>query len=185
MSENKRCGAKHRNREGICGLPAGWGTDHVGEGRCKHHGGLTPRGAASPHFKSGMYSQYVDPGQLVGFGEWEAEVGPAFNLERRLLGIMFILEQWVYHGAAMTKEGVEIPLEPTAVAAMLNAITRTYQAITKRHEGETIYIKFTPEIERAFAAIGDAIGEHVSDPAEADAVVAAIGEALEGLNTQS
>lgn len=35
------CGAK--NRQGKpCTRPAGWGTDHNGVGRCKHHGGATP-----------------------------------------------------------------------------------------------------------------------------------------------
>jgi hypothetical protein len=35
-----RCGADGRTRP--CLLPAGWGTDHVGVGRCKLHGGSTP-----------------------------------------------------------------------------------------------------------------------------------------------
>lgn len=40
------CGATKRDGSGeACGLPAGWGTDHVGEGRCKHHdGGGAPKG---------------------------------------------------------------------------------------------------------------------------------------------
>lgn len=30
------------NRAGeLCGRPAGWGTDHAGEGKCKHHGGAS------------------------------------------------------------------------------------------------------------------------------------------------
>lgn len=34
------CGRKKRDGSGDkCGLPAGWGTDHVGEGACKLHGG--------------------------------------------------------------------------------------------------------------------------------------------------
>lgn len=38
------CGAKRRQGEpgDVCKLPAGWGTDHVGLGRCKLHGGSTP-----------------------------------------------------------------------------------------------------------------------------------------------
>lgn len=52
------CGAKNRSGE-PCQRPAGWGTDHVGEGRCKLHGGLTPRGADSPHYKHGAYSRYA------------------------------------------------------------------------------------------------------------------------------
>lgn len=39
------CGADNRDGE-PCGLPAGWGTDHQGEGRCKHHGGATTGGGA-------------------------------------------------------------------------------------------------------------------------------------------
>ena len=33
------------NRQGLpCGMAAGYGTDHVGVGLCKHHGGSTPGG---------------------------------------------------------------------------------------------------------------------------------------------
>lgn len=35
------CGARTRSR-GVCAHPAGWGTDHPGQGRCKLHGGATP-----------------------------------------------------------------------------------------------------------------------------------------------
>lgn len=37
----KHCGGKKRQSEGTCTRPAGWGTDHVGYGRCKLHGGST------------------------------------------------------------------------------------------------------------------------------------------------
>lgn len=35
------CGARGRTGK-PCGLPAGWGTPHVGSGRCRKHGGSTP-----------------------------------------------------------------------------------------------------------------------------------------------
>jgi hypothetical protein len=36
------CGGKRKHGEpGTCRRPAGWGTDHVGIGRCKLHGGCT------------------------------------------------------------------------------------------------------------------------------------------------
>lgn len=45
MPDTPRCGASKRNGNGEpCQLPAGWGTDHKGEGRCKHHGGASPGG---------------------------------------------------------------------------------------------------------------------------------------------
>lgn len=37
-----RCGAKNRQHTGYCTLPAGWGTQHQGFGRCRKHGGNTP-----------------------------------------------------------------------------------------------------------------------------------------------
>jgi len=37
------CNAKKRQGEGHCKKPAGWGTDHVGAGLCKLHGGSTKR----------------------------------------------------------------------------------------------------------------------------------------------
>jgi hypothetical protein len=37
----KTCGAKKREG-GICVLAAGWGTNHLGIGRCKFHGGAVP-----------------------------------------------------------------------------------------------------------------------------------------------
>lgn len=39
----EHCGAT-RKRGGRCARPAGWGTDHVGAGHCKNHGGCTPNG---------------------------------------------------------------------------------------------------------------------------------------------
>lgn len=41
--DNPPCGAKTRSG-GTCGQHAGWGTDHVGFGHCKLHGGATRNG---------------------------------------------------------------------------------------------------------------------------------------------
>jgi len=58
MTENI-CGATNREDQ-PCGLPAGWGTDHVGEGRCKLHGGASPTGKDNPAFKHGLFSDHLD-----------------------------------------------------------------------------------------------------------------------------
>ena len=39
--DSRYCGSKKRQGDGTCTRPAGWGTDHVGEGPCKLHGGNT------------------------------------------------------------------------------------------------------------------------------------------------
>jgi hypothetical protein len=53
------CGAENRNGD-PCELPAGWGTDHNGEGRCKFHGGRNGRGRDANGFKHGLFSDYLD-----------------------------------------------------------------------------------------------------------------------------
>jgi len=53
------CGAENRHGE-PCGMTAGWGTDHVGEGRCRFHGGASPRGSDHPSFVHGLFSDYLD-----------------------------------------------------------------------------------------------------------------------------
>ena len=41
LGDEGKCGARGRSGK-PCGLPAGHGTDHVGIGRCRRHGGSTP-----------------------------------------------------------------------------------------------------------------------------------------------
>lgn len=45
------CGAKKHQGDGTCAKEAGWGTDHLGEGNCKLHGGCTPNGRKSANLK--------------------------------------------------------------------------------------------------------------------------------------
>lgn len=42
VKPDTRCNAALRKRGTLCKQPAGWGTDHVGLGRCKRHGGASP-----------------------------------------------------------------------------------------------------------------------------------------------
>lgn len=55
------CGGTKRDGSGdACSLPAGWGTDHVGEGKCKLHGGANATGEDNGAFKHGLFSDYLD-----------------------------------------------------------------------------------------------------------------------------
>ena len=49
-ADKPKCGRKKKQGPGHCARPAGWGTDHPGEGPCKLHGGKTP-------VKTGCYSK--------------------------------------------------------------------------------------------------------------------------------
>lgn len=65
------CGAKHNKRPGTCKRPAGWGTEHPGEGRCKLHGGGAQKPStryqlvnASPTLQQAIQDQQADPDPL-------------------------------------------------------------------------------------------------------------------------
>ena len=45
--EGPKCGGKRHGRDDTCQLPAGWGTDHVGYGKCRKHLGNAPTVAAA------------------------------------------------------------------------------------------------------------------------------------------
>ena len=63
MTDYETCDATRRQGDGDpCGLPAGWGTDHVGDGRCKLHGGASsgaPSGPANGNWKHGLFSEVI------------------------------------------------------------------------------------------------------------------------------
>src|SRR5215208_1617092 len=39
VTKGETCGANRGEGRPRCRMPAGWGTDHVGYGQCKYHGG--------------------------------------------------------------------------------------------------------------------------------------------------
>ncbi|MFW6437717.1 MAG: hypothetical protein ACOCZ7_01780 [Armatimonadota bacterium] len=180
---NSICGAK--TRAGTrCELRAGWGTDHVGEGRCKLHGGKTPRGADSPHFRHGQRSAYFDVNSVVEFAEWKETVGLTLALEDDLLYLVWLAREGLKPGATITvntKDGLaQTNPDPVYIATVADKLSRSWDRMKRRREGETIHVKIAqPEVERLFAAVGDAIGEHVSDPEEAERVLAAIQNAAD------
>lgn len=55
----KVCGAKTKNGDSSpCKLPAGFGTKHLGTGRCKFHGGCST-GPKTPGVQHGLFAKYL------------------------------------------------------------------------------------------------------------------------------
>lgn len=63
MSEQSICGAKTKQGQPCRGKP-------MTNGRCRLHGGLTPGGIASPHFKQGRWSKYIPKGLAASYEEY-------------------------------------------------------------------------------------------------------------------
>jgi hypothetical protein len=66
MSPGEDCNAKRWEKRGeetifvgYCDNGAGKGTDHFGEGRCKHHAGSSLKGEEHPNFEHGLFSDFL------------------------------------------------------------------------------------------------------------------------------
>lgn len=87
-SDKPKCGGLLRDGSGrTCTRPAGWGTSHPGEGKCKLHGGGSPRGTESPQFKHGIYSHYMAASWQQKATEMEATIDllPELTLMRVIM----------------------------------------------------------------------------------------------------
>lgn len=54
------CGARKRQGDGTCKRPAGWGTDHPGEGQCKLHGGSTHGRTAAANIRQAEREAFAE-----------------------------------------------------------------------------------------------------------------------------
>lgn len=74
VSHKPKCGGHKRGEGGgFCTQPAGWGTDHPGQGKCKLHGGASP-------IKTGRYSSIKRDSLRERLDEFAADPDP-LNLE--------------------------------------------------------------------------------------------------------
>lgn len=86
------CGAKTRSGK-PCKKEAGWGTDHLGQGRCKLHGGATP-------IKHGRYSSITRPRIKELLEQFEDDPSPLDLLpEVKLLRALVTdyIERWDHY----------------------------------------------------------------------------------------
>ncbi len=60
MKPVKLCGIKRlKGEQRPCRKPAGWGTDHVGFGSCKLHGGATPSHTKHAERERAVWQQFL------------------------------------------------------------------------------------------------------------------------------
>lgn len=163
------CGATNRDG-GPCGLPAGWGTEHVGEGRCKLHGGASLAGEDSPQFKHGLFSDYLgdeDRRAIDALDEYrDAEkLDELINwrlarLRRAVRALNEDSEQnfWAAFRALVDKTGEPEADEIAELAKMLSSGNRAMQAeidlvrklIKDRNkiaEGDTVSVEHSGQID--------------------------------------
>lgn len=116
------CGAIKPRSKQPCGLPAGYGTDHPGQGPCKHHFGCTP-------YQTGLAAR--DDGRdvievLRGMGV-EMDIDP---LDALVWAVRDVAGRVAWHAAVIAKWQV---LNPDGTA---RALTTDEESFYKRYQEE-------------------------------------------------
>jgi hypothetical protein len=136
-----KCGAK--NRQGTpCSRPAGWGTDHVGQGRCKLHGGASP-------IKHGRYSKVARAKLSSVLEAIEADPDP-LNL---LPELQLVRAQAAYF---LEKSG------PSPMVVDLLAKAAGLVDLIQKHRKER-FISLEV-VQRVIDQLGVSVARHVKDP---------------------
>jgi len=109
------CGGKTR-AGGLCKRPAGWGTDHAGQGRCKLHAGVS---ATVTH---GRYSKIKRPEIKAVIEQYQTDPDP-LNLLPELAFLRSVLHNYV--------DGNGMPPDPETTSKLLAEISRIVARIEK------------------------------------------------------
>lgn len=116
----KRCKARGRVSKKPCGNPPVTGREV-----CRMHGGATPRGTASPHYKHGLYSRYAAPALAARIAELRED-------EERLHDLREVLAvQGALLGEALAQGNLP------AAAALSEAVSRSIDRYHKHNPPET------------------------------------------------
>jgi hypothetical protein len=145
MTDTPACGRSKRDGSGeSCSLPAGWGTDHVGDGACKLHGG----GSTGPNDTSKTKMNGTTHGVRA---EDPAGLFAVLEDDERAW-----VEQWA--DAWRSRAGLDED-DPANMFLRLSAV-RMYQAMT----GERVVAEADNEHEKVVGVTDD--GRPITDPRE-------------------
>ena len=144
------CGAT--TRAGTpCRRPAGWGTDHPGEGRCKLHGGSNP-------IKHGRYSRIKRARIRELIDQYRNDPQPLDLLEEVLI-LRALLTDYVERTTSRDQE-----LDITAAAGLVDKVGRMVERIEKIKAERSITLETLDRVlEQLGVELVNALREEVPD----------------------
>lgn len=136
---DEHCNA--RNRSGShCELPAGWGTDHVGEGRCKLHGGASP-------VRHGLYSK-VTKHRLADRIAEVREREDLLELREQVAVQVSVVQEYL----ARLADGQFTAEDAKTVSKLVDEVSRNIERLKKLEHDEELVFDAT-EIEVVLARV--------------------------------
>jgi hypothetical protein len=149
------CGAHTDN--GPCRNVQGFKTPHLGEGRCYLHGGLTPRGVDSPHFKHGRRTRYEKAlkAQLAD-AYAQLEDDDAFDIADELrLQRALLLDYMNAKDGALKESDRELLMQWS------ERISKTAERMTRMRNDTALT---AAELKLIAARLADVVSRHISEP---------------------
>lgn len=163
MSENK-CGAKHSRGE--CGRHAGWGTDHVGAGRCKKHD------------ITGLSGQLVSNQPTIkSLAEELKKDGDPFELRDEIALTRAMLIKLI---EAVDEEGADLSRSAPSINQLLNTTGRLVQRLHEIEVGRR-YVVRVDQVQASLQVILGLVLEYIPNPADR----ATIAEKISSLTIDS
>lgn len=160
-----RCGAKARSTGSPCRRPAGWGTDHNGQGRCRLHGGASP-------VRHGTYST-VTRRRLGDLIRQHEEHPDSLHLHAELALLRALVEDYIERYdenakalQAWQRSGGEAPQRPKQVLDLLDAaqvIDRVGAMVQRIHAMEHTRAVSPKDLSRLLDHLVRVIRAHVHD----------------------
>ena len=166
-----KCGAKTRSG-GTCQHPAGFGTDHLGQGRCKFHGGCNP-------IRHGRYSKIQRPRIQQLLSELEndpdpLDLVPEANLIRAVVvdfgerfdELVEALTAWneaeFAEAEAQERKARPQPIPQfQEIAQLAESVSRVVERAQKVREKSSLSLE---TLQRVMSAMGATVAKHVEDP---------------------
>lgn len=148
----EKCGAKNK-QGGTCQHEAGWGTWHVGEGKCKMHGGASPPGPYSMHLKH-------DKGLLERVEELKQSPNLS-RLDEQIALSIAMMERAVNKLNDNSKDTLDEAKSIAVITRSLAAVIETKTKIDQGHYMSPEHVR--EEIQRAAQVIQNVCGDKGHD----------------------
>ena len=169
------CNSRTKQGKSFCERPAGWGTDHVGIGRCKLHGGSTPTHMKSliPH-ENGQLPMAV-PASLREAAELRKHDPELMSLDGEI-ALLRVLEERIH---MELREDQDVNPDDPALQALL-ALTERIGKLVERSHRIQLERRLLVPAHRVVAwveSIAEILRKHVKDEDVIEAVFRELEEA--------
>lgn len=162
------CGAKAKGTGEPCRRPAGWGTDHPGEGRCKLHGGVSS-GRPVVH---GRYSVKHRAKLAEKYQAFLGDPHPG-DLVNELAMMRALFQDYL----SRFEDGVPLGADDIGrLYSMLDTIGKLVERINRILTNTALT---TAEIQYLQARIVDLIGRYIDDRQQREAFIRELRAAIE------